>query len=148
MTPSRNAIYNALFNVLQGTPGIAAFGRKYVPWTQVRSQPYLILREYGETYEWPLGRRGPAKPTLISNLILYSRADDPNISGAIALNDLIDAIENQLIPQLKVGIPQTLGGQVHWARFQGRQTIYEGDNQAQAITVIELHVLALGALSI
>jgi hypothetical protein len=34
---------------------------------------------------------------------------------------------------------------VRWARVQGRQTVYEGDTQQQAISVLEVHTLAMGA---
>jgi hypothetical protein len=146
VNPSRESIYSAMFAVLAATPGLNGSGRVYRPWSQVSDaeQPYLIMREFGEGYDYTAGGSAPAKKTLIANVILYSRVNDPNAPGAIALNDLMDALEATLMPQLDVGIPQQLGGKVRWCRIQGRQTIYEGDLQQQAVSVLEIHTLAMG----
>lgn len=149
MNPSRESIYSALYAVLQDTPGLQGSARKWIPWSQVGygQQPFLIMREFGESYDWKLGGPAPATKLLIANVIVYVRIDLPStdVWGATLVNNFLDAVEAQLMPNVENGFAQTLGGLVRWCRVQGRQTIYEGDTQQQAISVLEVHTLAMGA---
>lgn len=148
MTPSRESVYAALYAVLQTVPGLMGSARKWIPWSQISpgQQPFLILREFGETYEWKLGGPAPATKLLIANVIVYVRVDTPSADqwGATVINNFLDQIEATLMPNVELGRAQTLGGLVRWCRVQGRQSVYEGDNQQQSISVLEVHCLAMG----
>jgi hypothetical protein len=149
MTPSRETIYAALFQVLQGIPGLNGSSRQWVHYSHVSpaEQPYLVLREFGETYEWRLGGPGPATKILIANAILYTYNANPEVEewSASILNNMVDAIEATLHGKVEQGQAQTLGNLVRWCRLQGRQTIYLGSEQQQSVTMLEIHSLAMGA---
>lgn len=147
MAVGREAIYTALFNVLQNTPGLMGASRVWRSWSNVApaEQPFLMLREVGEDYRWTLGGKGPPIITLIANVIVYARFDDRDVPSATALNDFLDGLEDNLQSSVYVGIQQSLGGLVRWCRIQGRQTLYMDSMQQQSMTVLEIHTEAMGA---
>src|SRR6266478_2031279 len=106
MQPTRERIYSSLYSLLQTTPGLNGASRKWISWSQVApaSQPFLILREFGESWEWRLGGPAPATKLLICNLILYVRVDSPDADqwGATSLNTMLENIEATLQPSVEL----------------------------------------------
>jgi hypothetical protein len=154
----REQIYGAIFGLLQqlnptaslpgddGTPQPAGNGtfvvpvsRRYKSASESESQPCLYMMEVSEEPTYP-AYNAPRKQEMTAHLIIYSNTGaDPTIVPAVALNNILDAVEAAVRPGPH---EQTLGGLVTWVRFAGRTTVFTGDMASQAITVMELNILA------
>ena len=135
--------------VAELTQGFQTTGRRLQFWSNVKEQPALFLVDSDE--EWH--EHPPTKPaivTLETEVWLYSSAgENPDIVPAIALNEMIEAIDAQLLPstvtasgQIRFTIPQTLGVLgVIWLGIEGRIQKTPGHIGGQGIAVIPVKIV-------
>lgn len=138
---TREAIYAALFALLQGAGGFQTVGRRVQPWSALSSaqQPALFLVAKGEDHARLAGM--PSRRTLQADLVVYAMAPDDNTAGSQVLNPLLDAIQAALQPP-PYSADQTLGGLVQHAWIEGHIQTDEGALGSQAVAVIPVHILA------
>lgn len=118
------------------TTGFLTFGRRLIPWDQVPDQPALFLREPDEELEYQSIIL--QVQTIKAEVWIYSKAgQNPAIAPITGLNNLLDAVQGALAPDLTTG-RFTLGGLVHWCRLQGKIEKEPGDLDGQAIAVAEV----------
>lgn len=117
------------------TTGFLTTGRRLIPWNQVTSQPAMFLRDGDEELQY--------NDTLLqlqeieAEIWIYANAgQDPNAVPSTALNNLIDAIQCAVKPDMPGTYRFTLGGLVQWCRLQGRLLKDPGDTSGQAIALI------------
>ena len=159
-TETREQIYTALFNLLNGvllstatlpgpdnTTGVppgpfVTISRRLSTASQIISadMPAMYLVEIGEKYVNPfLG--GPPKVTLMAQLYVYTMCDEQSDTPAADVNNLMDAIEACLTPLPGYGT-QTLGNLVQHCWIEGRITDTVADVAGRlSISVIELGML-------
>lgn len=117
------------------TTGFLTTGRRIIPWNLVPSQPALFLRDGDEELQY--NEIVLQQQDIEAEIWIYSNAGaDPNAVPVIALNNLIDAVQCALRPDMPGTNRFTLGGLVHWCRLQGRLIKDPGDTGGQAIAMI------------
>ena len=117
LNPTREQVAIALFNLLSvlgpatGNTTFAAMSRRPVLWTEVPSYPAFYLGQPGDEYLYLNGTASPPQTTLNFDGYLYTKDGlDPNVVPDTAMNNLIDAIENTIMPVPSPQFAQTLGG--------------------------------------
>lgn len=140
---NREAIYQALFNLVKDLPGFVTVSRRarLVKDVAAEEQPALFLEEGpGETVQ-NQGQGLPLKHFLHVDLGFYARLpDDRDLAPGSILNPLIDAIEAALEPAA-CDENQTLGGLVAYCRVNGKILKNEGLLDGQASVVIPVEIL-------
>ena len=119
MNVAREQIYSALFALLQGAASFKTVGRVWVPSNKLDPPqlPALFMVENNEhAMQTAPGR--PAKWLLDVDVVIYARNEgeiqtpgSESYVHAIALNNLLDAVENALAPAAATNV-QSLGGLV------------------------------------
>jgi hypothetical protein len=137
----REAIYLALFTLVAGASGLKTTSRKLKHWDDVPApnQPALFQTQGNETAV--AGYRQPTKWTLRAKLYVYAHQNSLDVLPAIALNQLLNAIELKLAPDLATG-EQTLGGLVSHCRIVGEVETDEGVLGDQAVAIIPIEIMA------
>ncbi|MDE3017030.1 MAG: hypothetical protein KGI29_08965 [Pseudomonadota bacterium] len=142
MTPNRETIIQALFDLALTATTFNTSGRRLLLWSKVASFPALFVQSTG-TYYPPREARGlPPKRTITAELWVYTDVGkDPNANPEQALNNIIDAIEAALTPGINC-IAQTLGGIVSHAWIEGDIEQFPGvlDGIAKAIIPVKILV--------
>ena len=142
MTPSRETIASALFDLALTAATFNTSGRRLQLWSKVASFPALFVQSTG-THYLPRDVRGlPPKRTITAALWVYTDVGkDPNANPEQALNDIIDAVEGALAPSVVSGV-QTLGGLVSHAWIEGEIEQFPGvlDGIAKAIIPVKILV--------
>jgi len=142
MTPSRETIIQALFDVALTATTLNTSGRRLMLWSKVASFPALFIQSTSTHYP-PREPRGiPPKRTITAELWVYTDVGkDPNANPEQALNNIIDAIEAALAPGIN-SIAQTLGGIVSHAWIEGEIEQFPGvlDGIAKAIIPVKILV--------
>jgi hypothetical protein len=135
----REAIMEMLFAIVTASGAFATTGRRLKMWTQVADQPALFLRDIGNDYP---GRSSglPAKRTLDAEIWIYARTEDPDTAPVVALNKLLDLVEDNLAPDPWTGV-QDLDGLATHCAIEGRIEIDAGDLDGQAKAVIPIRIL-------
>lgn len=117
------------------TTGFLTTGRRLIPWNLVTSQPALFLRGADEELQYNDGLQ--QQQDIEGEIWIYSNAgQDPNAVPEAALNNLTDAIQCALRPDIPGTNRFTLGGLVHWCRLEGHLIKDPGDISGQAIALI------------
>lgn len=133
LTISEPATANALQVSL--TTGFLTTGRRLQMFTQVAAQPALFLREDDEELEYI--QTILQRQTIKVEVWIYSKAgQDPDIAPAIALNNLLDAVQSAFNPDNPMRNVFTLGGLVEWCRIEGKVEKYPGDLDGQAAAIV------------
>ncbi len=142
MATTREQAMEALFTLLQTTPGVVTFGRRLKLWNNVpaEQQPALYLVEHSESRLNTL-RGTPGKLQLVAQIFLYVKTTDTEVIGGQLLNNLLDAIELVLAPaDPKVNV-QTLGGLVDRCWINGTIIKDPGDIDGQGLAIIPINIL-------
>ncbi len=118
--------------------------RRLKLWTDVAmaKRPACFLFEGGfESYSW--SESAMAKRVLEVKVFVYLNAKDPNVVGASALNDVMDAFDaafalsgNDLISGRK-----TLGGLVYHCRIDGKLMKDPGDLDGDALLIVPVKLI-------
>lgn len=142
---SREAVYQALFNLLKDTHGIKTASRRPRLWNEVDpvDQPALFLAVDDQVpTNSPDGE--PTVWRFTAEAILYAHSTDPDVPPSMLLNPILDAIEAKL-RGLYPGRPQTLGGLVERVWISGPIET-SGDRLGdQGVASIPLEVLTTTA---
>ena len=142
MIPSREAIISALFDLALTAAPFNTSGRRLQLWSKVASFPALFVQSTGTHYP-PRDVRGlPPKRTISAEIWVYTDVGkDPNANPEQALNDIVDAIEAALAPNVITDV-QTLGGLVSHCWIEGEIEQFPGvlDGIAKAIIPVKILV--------
>ena len=137
---TRETIIAALFDLALTAATFNSSGRRLQLWSKVASFPALFVQSTGTHYP-PRDVRGlPPKRTISAELWVYTDVGkDPNANPEAALNDIVDAIEVALAPNVLTGV-QTLGGLVSHCWIEGEVEQFPGvlDGIAKAIIPVEI----------
>jgi hypothetical protein len=136
----REEIIEALFQLALTATVFNTSNRRLQLWSKVASFPALFIQTVGSHYP-PRDVRGlPPKRTVTAELWVYTDVGkDPNANPEQALNDIIDAIETALAPNV-MSNAQTLGGLVSHAWIEGEIEQFPGvlDGIAKAIIPVKI----------
>jgi hypothetical protein len=143
---SREGIFSALFGLvsaaqISGAPAFKTSSRKLKHWSDVSpaEQPALFQTQGHQAAVSPY--RQPTKWTLRGSLYVYAHQNSLDVLPAIALNQLVDAIELALWQGPAIE-EQTLGGLVSHCRIVGEVETDEGVLGDQAVAIIPIEIQA------
>ncbi|CAN5577017.1 hypothetical protein BH10PSE14_BH10PSE14_06740 [soil metagenome] len=122
------------------TTGFLTTGRRVPHWNQVSDQPAFFLRRTGVTVQ----NDDNFMPiiTIECEAWIYCNAgQDPTVAPDQVLTPLERMIRDSFVPDASYGDERfTLGGLVHWCRFEGRADISPGDQGPQAIARLPIRI--------
>lgn len=123
------------------TTGFLTTGRRVEHWAKVPDQPALFLRRTGVTDQAD-HENFYSITTLECEAWIYCNAgQDKDIAPDEALTALEQMLRESFAPDGEYGDPRfTLGGLVHWCRFEGRSDISPGDQGPQAIARMPIRI--------
>lgn len=136
---NREPIYAALFNKVANLQNIVTASRRLKHWNDVppSEQPAVFQTQTGENAIVKTGF--PTRWSFGVDLYLYCHAgNDPDVTPATDLNNLLDAIETALKPDY-TGY-QTLGGLVYDCRIDGKIETDEGTLGPQSLALIPIKI--------
>lgn len=120
------------------TTGFLTTGRRVKFARDVTAQPALFLR--GADEDLPYHSTILQEQTIKAEIWILSNAgDNPDAVPEIALNNLLDAVQNVFAPEPMTG-RFTLGGLVHWVRMV-KVTKDPGDASGQAMAVADVEII-------
>lgn len=121
---NREAIYLALFAMIQNITGIQNTAREFIKWSDLQPEqlPFLLLVEGKEVADVN-GRGIPARWTFKPELLCYVADQEGKAPGEL-INPLLDAIQNAFSPAI---LPVTLGGLVDRVLIKG--TVDKGQDK-------------------
>lgn len=138
---NREAIYQALFTLVDGLAQFKTKGRRLKAFTEIpaESQPAFFQVQQGENADVKEG--APNRWLLNVSLVVYVNVGESDETvSTTALNPILDAITSALEPTPSGG-RQTLGGLVRYARISGSIEIDEALLGAQVMAVIPVEIL-------
>lgn len=136
---NRETIYSTLFSKLILATGVKTSSRilKMYSEVDVQDQPALFQIQTGETPHQV--KTMPVKWTMTVDIYLYiNRGGDPKAIPSQQLNNMIDNIENALLPN-QDGF-QTLGGLVSHCWINGKIQTSEGILGEQEVAIIPIEM--------
>jgi hypothetical protein len=148
---AREQIYTALFALLQNAANFKTVGRVWVPSNKLDPPqlPALFLVENNEHARQTAPGR-PAKWLLDVDVVIYTRNEgESQVPGAesyvpaMALNNLLDAVESALAPPSSTNV-QTLGALVQHCWIEGeieKDAVLQGAN---SMAVVPVRILTTG----
>lgn len=139
---TRESIWAAVFAKIAATLGVVTASRKLVMYDEVphEQQPALFIAQTGESHRNKAGM--PAVLTLKADLYLYTNTGgNPTLVASSQINDMLDALDAALQPDDVARGRCTLGGLVQHAWLDGDTVIAEGQNGAQAVSIIPVAIL-------
>ena len=125
-----------LTSISASVPSFQTVGRRVQHWGQVEDQPALFLRRTGM-----LDHHNGSMPitTIECELWIYCKAgEDPDIAPDEILTGLENEVRAALAPDDSNRF--TINGLVYWCRIEGKSDIFPGDQGAQAIARIPVHI--------
>lgn len=140
---SREVIMTALFNLVAASSTFTTASRRLKLWTDVAAsdKPAIFVAERGDTYT----RGSDGRPAIVvyeADIFIYTNAGkDKSIVPAIALNNLIDAVDAALAPS-RVNGRQSLGGLVSHCWIEGKILKDPGDLDGDVLAIIPVKILA------
>lgn len=141
---NREAIYSALFKLLQKMDNVTTFDRILAHWDDVspNMQPALYMTVVSQQAEQVTGF--PTRYYLDAKLWIYTHRDTAGVVPSVQMNMLLDELDAVLAPAPSPLFKQTLGGLVEHCWINGEIQTDEGTlgNQAVAIVPIRLLVVA------
>lgn len=142
MSMDREAIYSALFELLQQTPGFKSYSRRLKIWSEVAAaqMPALFLNQGSEVAETIRGM--PTKWTFYCEIYIYVNVgSDQTKSPYIILNPLNDKVIKLFDAEDNTYGVQTLGGLVHSVKVNGKVENDGGALGQVAISIIPLEII-------
>lgn len=146
---TREQIMAALFTLVAGayawknTPTSGPDTRRRLKlWgaVDVSLRPALFQFEGGKgTYSW--SNDVNPKRVLRPQLFVYIDAKDPTTIGASQINNILDALDAVLGPQVGPLGRQTLGGLVHSCRIEGDPFSDPGDLDGDGLIVVPVRIV-------
>lgn len=141
----REAIYAALFSLLQNAADFVTADRRLQHWSDVSTaeQPALFQSQRGEVAQ--IKALGASTVwTLSVDVYVYAHSSDPYLSPATVLNPLLDAIEAALAPSPVTGINDLgLPSMVQHAYISGKVETDEGVLGDQTVAVVPVEILCV-----
>lgn len=140
----REALYSALFALLEQVPGVVTRSRRLRHWSDVgpSEQPALFLAQGRQNATPGDPARGvPTKWLLHADVYLYVRTGSHGVPGS-QLNPLLDAIEAALATAGPLQRTQTLGGLAEHCWIEGDIDTDEGTLGDQAVAIVPIRILA------
>lgn len=128
--PTREQVFQAVFALVQNTPGFTVTTRRYIRPSAVEAINTPILMTWEQPEKTEDAQLGLRKRWWEVWLIIVYYNNDQNVAGATILNPLIDAVEQALAPDNPVHQTQTLGGLV--------QAVYIDGATVKAISDIDI----------
>lgn len=142
---SREGVFSALFALVSaaqvaGAPAFKTTSRKLKHWSDVSPAEQAALFQTQGHQTAVAGYRLPTKWTLKASLYVYAHQSSLDVLPAIALNQLLDAVELALYqgPALE---EQTLGGLVSRCGIAGDIETDEGVLGDQAVAIIPIEIM-------
>jgi hypothetical protein len=117
--PTREQVFQAVFNLVSAVPGFKVATRRYIRPSAVEAINTPILMTWEQPEKTEGAERGLRKRWWEVWLIIVYYNNDQNVAGATLLNPLIDAVEAALAPDNPVHQTQTLGGLVQAVYIDG-----------------------------
>ena len=142
MTASREAVYQALFDLVKNAAPFKLTSRRLKLWTDVNSgqKPALFVAQRPQQYAQG-STATPQKVTLEAEIYIYTNAGtDPNVVPATEINNLVDAVDAALAGSVITG-NQTLGGIVQHCWIEGKVFIDPGDIDGDGLAIIPVKIL-------
>jgi hypothetical protein len=145
-TPTREAIYSALFALVSGAYAWKTSARRLKLWGDVppSMRPALFQFEGVEDDDEWTGSGGlQLVRTLACKLFIYTDASDPSTIGATQLNNINDALDAALAPSGGDVMTnrQTLGGLVSSCRIKGRRFKDPGDLDGDGLLIVPISIV-------
>ncbi len=144
---SRENIYTALFNLLNGAYAWALSSRRIFPLAQMAAasqQPAMMLAQWPSEKAEQNKAWGLTKWQLKAQCLVYFRVDitpDGSIPPAATGNVILDAIESALNPNIE---RQSLGGLVENCWIDGEIVHVDGSDDGQGLLIIPISILSGG----
>lgn len=140
---NREAIYSALFNLLQTVGGVETFSRILLHWDDVpaNQQPAMFMTLVSQRAEPVTGL--PTKYTLDAKLWIYTHRDSSDVVPSAAINNILDALDAVLKPSASPMFRQTLGGLVEHCWIEGEIATDEGTLGVQSVAIVPIRMLVV-----
>jgi hypothetical protein len=143
MSASREAVYGALFALLQGVPGLKNTSRRLVNVQDVAPESlpaaYQLQGEQMAQYQGATPTRFIWKATWL----IYVAETDQTLPPSSTLNPIVDAAVAALAPPAGDD-RQTLGGLVEYAALEGTVQVFEGVLGDRAVAVLPISIVLPG----
>ena len=138
---NREAIYSALFAKFQGIPDFVTCSRwlKHYDDVPPSEQPACFVAQGSQIAKKIKGF--PTEYTLEAKVWLYAHNTDQRIPPSIALNNILDKVDEMLKPS-HVEDHQTLGGIVEHCWIDGEIITDEGTLGDQSIAIFTIKILS------
>jgi hypothetical protein len=121
--------------------GFLTIGRRVKHWSQVTAQPALFLRRIGVSDEYDHDNFFSRTTLECEGWIYCDAGKNPDAAPDDALATLEQLVRQSFAPDGDYGDPRfTLGGLVHWCRFEGRGDISPGDQGTQALARLPIRI--------
>lgn len=145
MIGTRESVYSAIFDLLSSTPGFASYWRRIPPVEQLNTaqKPALLMRQKTEQVTAYFAM--PSKYHILIEVCIVVQTPVGPIDAvpAIAINELIDAIELQLAPSTSDG-RLTLGNvNIERVWIEGVVDIFEAITEDTSYAFVPIHVIAV-----
>ena len=140
---SRETIYAALFALLTplqtaGTVRLCDRRPRFLDQMAPSELPAVLMTMDHQTVTRRSGQ--PPRYQLSARIYVYAAATDPHQSASMALNGLLDAVEQAFLPQAN-DLHQTLGGLVADVVLDGKIEIYESPLGERAAAIMPITLL-------
>lgn len=140
---TREPIYAALFAklfALQTNGTVVTCSRRLRHWADCDGamQPAIYMTQGDQVGDHQI-KGSPYKWDLSVSIYVYVRVGE-NESPSPAINPILDAIENALVPKL-LGTNQTLGGLCDTCYIDGTIQTFEGTLGEQEVAIIPIKIL-------
>lgn len=138
---NREAIYQALFNLVAASASFKTASRRLKLWSDVppSDRPAVFVAQRPGNYNQG-DESQPGTITLEAEIFVYTDGGkDPNAIPASEMNQLLDAIDTALKGSPVTGL-QTLGGLVSHCWIEGKQFVDSGDIDGDGVAVIPVKI--------
>ena len=138
---TREQIMTALFNLLKNAAPFAMASRRMKLWgDQGVVFPALFMKEDDDTYVQG-SEAEPGTVTFGLRLFLYTNPGmDSGVTPATQLNNLLDAVDAALMPNMLTGL-LTLGGLVSHCWINGKVMKEQGDLDGFGIAIVPIKIM-------
>ena len=142
---NREAIYGALFKLLETMPSGQTFSRILAHWDDVPAtmQPAIYMTCVSQNAEQVTGF--PTKYILDAKVWIYTHRDTAGDIPSVAVNRILDELDSVLRPDPSPTYKVTLGGLVHHCWIDGEITTDEGTLGNQAVAIVPIRMLVVAS---
>ena len=139
----RELYYAALFQRLQQMPSAVQCARVLAHYEDVpaNQQPAVFMTVTSQNAEQVTGL--PTKYLLDAKVWIYAHRDTAGIVPSVAVNQILDELDEVLRPPVGPAFKQTLGGLVEHCWIEGEIHTDEGWLGLQSIAVVPLRMLVV-----